>query len=214
MRTNFRVTVRNNFPLPQDKGGRVDAGSHRLRSRRWWAHDRPVSPGPRPVLAGGGCGVHRAYGSVLPAQPEPVAVLGIDETRRGRPRRRDPDTGLWEVTVDRWHVGFVDIGGRQGLLGQVEGRTARNEDDHHCPNARSLSMHGHRGLLDVRRPPAEDLAAPALSQVRYTSSVLVEHRARRGWSRLAAEIGAATAGPEGPAAAAVWGVPRPGVLSG
>lgn len=34
------------------------------------------------------------------------------------------------MTVDRWHVGFVDIGvngvgGRQGLLGQVEGRTAQ-----------------------------------------------------------------------------------------
>ena len=25
--------------------------------------------------------------------------------------------------ADRWHVGFVDIGGRQGMLGQVEGRT-------------------------------------------------------------------------------------------
>ncbi len=64
--------------------------------------------------------------TALPDQPDPVAVLGIDETRRGRPVWRcDPDTGLWEITVDRWHVGFVDIAGRQGLLGQVEGRTAR-----------------------------------------------------------------------------------------
>jgi transposase len=62
---------------------------------------------------------------VLPAQPEPVPVLGIDETRRGRPRwRLNPDTGAWEMIVDRWHVGFVDITGGQGLLGQVEGRTA------------------------------------------------------------------------------------------
>lgn len=63
--------------------------------------------------------------AVLPAQPDPVAVLGIDEIRRGRPRFRvNPHTGQWEMLVDRWHVGFVDIGGGQGLLGQVEGRTA------------------------------------------------------------------------------------------
>jgi hypothetical protein len=31
----------------------------------------------------------------------------------------------WEVTADRWHVGFVDLSGSAGLLGQVEGRTAR-----------------------------------------------------------------------------------------
>jgi hypothetical protein len=46
--------------------------------------------------------------------------VGIDETRRGRPLSVNPDTGEWEMLVDRWHVGFVDIGGGQGLLGQVE----------------------------------------------------------------------------------------------
>jgi len=65
-------------------------------------------------------------GQVLPEQPDPVDVLGMDETRRGRPRwRLDPDSGVWEMIADRWHVGFVDIGGGQGLLGQVEGRTAQ-----------------------------------------------------------------------------------------
>lgn len=64
--------------------------------------------------------------AVLPAQPEPVQVLGIDETRRGRPRWvLDAATGVWQSAVDRWHVGFVDLSGRQGLLGQVEGRTAQ-----------------------------------------------------------------------------------------
>jgi transposase len=64
--------------------------------------------------------------AVLPAQPEPVTELGIDETRRGRARwRRDPQADTWVKLADRWHVGFVDIGGGQGLLGQVEGRTAQ-----------------------------------------------------------------------------------------
>ena len=56
---------------------------------------------------------------------EPVRVLGIDETRRGRPRfARDPATGQRVLVADRWHTGFVDLSGDQGLLGQVEGRTA------------------------------------------------------------------------------------------
>jgi transposase len=63
---------------------------------------------------------------VLPAQPDPVRVLGIDEIRRGRPQWVwDETTGVWRSTVDRWHVGFVDLSAGQGLLGQVEGRNAR-----------------------------------------------------------------------------------------
>ncbi|SCL19964.1 zinc-finger of transposase IS204/IS1001/IS1096/IS1165 [Micromonospora rhizosphaerae] len=63
--------------------------------------------------------------AVLPAQPDPVQVLGIDEIRRGRPKWVwDETTGTWQTTVDRWHVGFVDLSGGQGLLGQVEGRNA------------------------------------------------------------------------------------------
>lgn len=85
----------------------------------------------------------------------PVDVLGIDETRRGRPRWRpadrvptpaspepagggpavpapaetvEPDPAGGEpaktrVLADRWHVGFTDLAGGQGMLGQVEGRT-------------------------------------------------------------------------------------------
>ncbi|MEU3457794.1 transposase family protein [Micromonospora sp. NPDC006766] len=68
--------------------------------------------------------------TVLPAQPEPVQVLGIDEIRRGRPRWvLDAATGVWQTAVDRWHVGFVDLSGRQGLPGQVEGRTAQTVID-------------------------------------------------------------------------------------
>jgi transposase len=55
----------------------------------------------------------------------PVAHLGIDEHRRGRARFAvDEQTGEYTVLADRWHTCFFDLGGRQGLLGQVEGRTA------------------------------------------------------------------------------------------
>jgi transposase len=67
---------------------------------------------------------HRAA-IVLPDKPEPVAVLGIDEIRRGRPQWTwNDERQCWEIAVDRWHVGFVDLAGGQGLLGQVEGRTS------------------------------------------------------------------------------------------
>lgn len=66
----------------------------------------------------------RATG-VLPDQPDPVTVLGIDEIRRGRAHWVQDDDGCWKTTVDRWHVGFVDLSDGQGLLGQVEGRNAQ-----------------------------------------------------------------------------------------
>jgi transposase len=69
---------------------------------------------------------HRAFvvhAEALLAEPAPVAVLGIDETRRGKPRwQRCATTGRW-VRVDPWDTGFVDLAGDQGLLGQREGRT-------------------------------------------------------------------------------------------
>ena len=61
----------------------------------------------------------------LREEPAPVAHLGIDEHRRGRPRwRQDTGTGEYVQLADRWHVCFYDLDGHQGLLGQVEGRTA------------------------------------------------------------------------------------------
>ena len=62
---------------------------------------------------------------VLEQAPAPVAHLGIDEHRRGRPRWRiDEQTGEYLLLADRWHTCFFDLSGDQGLLGQVEGRTA------------------------------------------------------------------------------------------
>ncbi len=62
---------------------------------------------------------------LLAQPPSLVAHLGIDEHRRGRPRwHTDPETGEYVLLADRWHTCFADLSSDQGLLGQVEGRTA------------------------------------------------------------------------------------------
>jgi transposase len=64
-------------------------------------------------------------GQVLDGVPTPTEVVGIDETRRGKPVwKQNPNTGTWELIADAWHVGFVDAVGGRGLFGQVEGRSA------------------------------------------------------------------------------------------
>ena len=73
--------------------------------------------------------VHDAFAAaadpVLDQDPAPVTHLGIDEHRRGRARFAvDEQTGEYTVLADRWHTCFFDLSGRQGLLGQVQGRTA------------------------------------------------------------------------------------------
>lgn len=73
--------------------------------------------------------VHGAFAGAADAALEQehatVAHLGIDEHRRGRPRwRLDAETGEYAQLADRWHTCFYDLSGEQGMLGQVEGRTA------------------------------------------------------------------------------------------
>jgi transposase len=73
--------------------------------------------------------VHDAFAGradpLLEQAPAPVAHLGIDEHRRGRPRwRLDAETGEYVQLADRWHTCFYDLSGNQGMLGQAEGRTA------------------------------------------------------------------------------------------
>jgi transposase len=73
------------------------------------------------------------HADALLTKPEPTTVLGIDETRRGKPRwARDDDadgvTGRWR-RVDPYDTGFVDLAGDQGLLGQREGRTSQSVVD-------------------------------------------------------------------------------------
>ncbi|MDT7792290.1 MAG: transposase [Mycobacterium sp.] len=61
---------------------------------------------------------HRAFvahAKALLAEPEPTRVLGIDQTRRGKPRwTRCELTQRW-VRVDPWDTGFVDLAGAPGL---------------------------------------------------------------------------------------------------
>ena len=60
--------------------------------------------------------------AALEAEPAPVVVLGIDETRRGKVKwETDAETGQ-RIWVDRWDTGLVDITGDQGLLAQINGR--------------------------------------------------------------------------------------------
>src|SRR5215212_319942 len=67
--------------------------------------------------------VQAALAAPLPA----VAVLGIDETRRGKPKwEQDQASGRWRIAHDRWHTGIVDAQGTGGLLAHIDGRTAAN----------------------------------------------------------------------------------------
>ena len=55
--------------------------------------------------------VHTAFAAhvqaPLAAPLPPVSVLGIDETRRGKPIwAQDPDTRRWVLAADRWHTGL------------------------------------------------------------------------------------------------------------
>ena len=73
--------------------------------------------------------VHDAFAATAdPLLEQPIASvarLGIDEHRRGRARfAADPQTGEYILLADRWHTCFFDLSCQQGLLGQVQGRTA------------------------------------------------------------------------------------------
>ena len=68
---------------------------------------------------------YAAHADTVLTEPEPPAVLGIDETRRGRPKWvQDPDTGRWERT-ERFETNFTSLAGGGRLLGQVAGRTGK-----------------------------------------------------------------------------------------
>jgi transposase len=115
--------------------GQVPA-RHRLTARSRAAAGAAVADGGRTVVQAARdlemswpvvAAAFTAYATaVLPAEPDPVQILGIDEVRRGRPTWVfDEVSQAWQQAADRWHVGMCDLSGGQGLLGQVEGRTAQ-----------------------------------------------------------------------------------------
>jgi len=55
-------------------------------------------------------------------------VLGIDETRRRRPRWAKNEAGSWS-RLERFETNFVDLSGPGGLLGQTAGRTSKTVVD-------------------------------------------------------------------------------------
>ncbi|WP_422772336.1 hypothetical protein ACN28C_04580 [Plantactinospora sp. WMMC1484] len=59
---------------------------------------------------------------VLSAEPEPVAVLGIDEVRRGKPHWVwDDRAGSWTVTADRRQSAVAVVARRIGGRLQMSG---------------------------------------------------------------------------------------------
>jgi len=66
------------------------------------------------------------HADALLAEPEPTTVLGIDETRRGKPRWvRDSEAEPWR-RVDPYDTGFVDLARRSGPA-----RTTRGPQQRH-----------------------------------------------------------------------------------
>ena len=63
-----------------------------------------------------------AHAEELLVEPAAPAVLGIDETRRGRPRWQRDTAGRWH-RLERFETNFIDLAGDAGLLGQTAGRT-------------------------------------------------------------------------------------------
>lgn len=55
-----------------------------------------------------------------------VRALGIDETRRGKPKwARAEQSGRWTKVANVWHTSFVDAAGTGGLLGHVDSRSSQ-----------------------------------------------------------------------------------------
>lgn len=63
------------------------------------------------------------HAAVVFGEPGPTAVIGIDETRFGSPKRARNGEGRWRLT-DPWETAIPALAGGQGLLGQVTGRTS------------------------------------------------------------------------------------------
>jgi transposase len=112
-----------------------------------------------------------AHAETVLGTPAPVRVLGIDETRRGKPRwTRDDDSGRW-VRTDPWDTGFVDLGGDQGLLGQVEGRTGAAVRGWLSEQSEEFRA----GITHVVIDPSAAYAAAVTSELLPNAELVVDH---------------------------------------
>jgi transposase len=118
---------------------------------------------------------HRAFvahATTQMGEPEPVRVLGIDETRRGKPRwQRCAATGRW-MRVDPWDTGFVDLAGDQGLLGQREGRTGAAVIDWLSERSEEFREHIAYVAIDPAAVYATAIRTPGLLP---NATIVVDH---------------------------------------
>lgn len=141
---------------------------------------RDIGDAARSVIeVAGGAGVswptaHAAFiahADAVLGDPAPVRVLGIDETRRGKPRwTRDQASGRW-VRTDPWDTGFVDLAGDQGLLGQVEGRTGAAVRQWLSEQSEAFRA----GITHVVIDPSAAYAAAVTSELLPNAVLVVDH---------------------------------------
>ncbi|MCB9408873.1 ISL3 family transposase [Mycolicibacterium sp.] len=112
-----------------------------------------------------------AHAETVLGEVAPVRVLGIDETRRGKPRwTRETDSGRW-VRTDPWDTGFVDLCGDQGLLGQTEGRTGAAVRQWLSEQSEAFRA----GITHVVIDPSAAYAAAVTREVLPNAVLVVDH---------------------------------------
>ncbi|AEH11435.1 transposase IS204/IS1001/IS1096/IS1165 family protein [Candidatus Protofrankia datiscae] len=119
----------------QRYGGHRDLRvSGRPACRSWLGHTsslgdnaerKPADAVPRARFVPGRLQQRLCHGLVGDGGDDPVGPFALTSPTGpltdGPPAR---EAAKARVVADRWHVGFTDISGGQGMLGQVEGRTA------------------------------------------------------------------------------------------
>jgi len=87
----------------------------------------------------------------LLVEPDAPGVLGIDETRRGRPRWTRGGDGTWS-RLERFETNFVDLSGPGGLLGQTAGRTCKGVVDWLEARGEQWKAQVHVVVIDMGSP--------------------------------------------------------------
>ena len=127
-----------------------------------------------------------AHAEAALTEPAPPTVLGIDETRRGRPRWFRDATGQWR-RLERFETNFVDLAGDSGLLGQAAGRTAaaviawldaRGEDWKAAVKVVAMGPTAGYRAADERALPHARIAVDHFHLVRLANQVVTEVRQR------------------------------------